>query len=69
MKEFLRFMDFKLNGDRNKWLLEGLTLKLLQQNELKRLFIVVWRSDIASRNVFPQLYGVVPSALFEKSDL
>ena len=55
-------MDFKLNGDRNKWHLEGFTLKLLQQNQSKRLFIVVSRSDITSKNVFPQLYGVVSSA-------
>ena len=50
-------MDFKLNGDRNKWHLEGFTLKLLQQNQSKRLFIVVSRSDITSKNVVPQLYG------------
>ena len=30
IEEFLIFMDFKLNGDRNKWHLEECTLKLLQ---------------------------------------
>ena len=54
-------MDFKLNGDGSKWHLEGFTLKLLKQNQSKRLAIVVSRSDITSKNVFPQLYGVVSS--------
>ena len=61
-EKFIIFMDFKLNGDRNKWHLKGFTLKLLQQNQSKRLSIVVSRSDITSKNVFPQLYGVVSSA-------
>ena len=62
IEKFLSFMDFKLNGDRNKWHLEGYTLKLLQQNQSKWLSIVVSRSDITSKNVLPQLYGVVSSA-------
>ena len=33
IEQFLIFMDFKLNDDRNKWHLEGFTLKLLQQNQ------------------------------------
>ena len=56
IENFLIFVEFKLNGDRNKWHLEGFTLKLLWQNQSKRLFIVVSRSDITSKNV---LYGVV----------
>ena len=55
-------MDFNLNGDRNKCYVEGFTLKLLQQNQSKRFSIVVSRFDMTSKNVFPQLYGVVLSA-------
>ena len=58
VKEFLIIMDFKLNGDKNKWNLEGFTLKLLQRNQSKRLSIVISRSDITSKNVFPQLNNI-----------
>ena len=44
-------MDFKLNGDRNKWHLEGFTLKPLQQNQSKSLPIVVLGSDITSKKL------------------
>ena len=53
IEEFLIFMDFKLNGDRNKLHLEGFTLKLLQQKQSKMLSIIVSSSDITSKNVFP----------------
>ena len=62
IEKFLIFMNFKLNGDRDKCHLEGFTLKLLQQNQSERLSIVVSRSDITSKNVFPQLYGLVSFA-------
>ena len=68
-EDFLIFTDFKLNGDGNKWHLEEWALKLLQQNQSKRLSIVVSESNIASKNVSLQLYGLVSSELFEKSDL
>ena len=55
-------MDFKLYGDINKWHVEGFTLKLLQQNQSKKLSIVASRFDIASKNVLPKLYEVVSSA-------
>ena len=61
IEEFLIFMDFKSNGDRNKLHLERFTLQLLQQNQSKWLSFVVSRSDIASKNVPLQLYRVVPS--------
>ena len=54
---FLIFTDFKLNGDRNKWYLEGFPLKLLQQNQSKRLSIDVSRSDIAFKNVSHSYMG------------
>ena len=59
---FLMLLHFKLNRDRYKLELEGFTLKLLQQNQSKRLSIVVSRSDINSKDMYQQLYEVVSSA-------
>ena len=63
---FLIFLHFKLNRDRYKLDLE---LKLLQQNQSKRLSIVVSRSDINYKDMYQQLYEVVSSAWFEISDV
>lgn len=43
--------------------------KETKQKQSKRLSIVVSRSDMISKNVFTQLYGVVLFAYFEKSVL
>ena len=56
---FLILMDFKLNVGRSKWHLEGSTLKFLQENLSKGLSNVVWRSDIASKNVLPIMWGSI----------
>ena len=53
-------MDFKLNDDKNKLHLQGFTLKLLLQNQSKRLPTVASRSDIASKMCFHSYMGCCP---------
>ena len=61
MEGLLIIMDFKLKGDQNKLHFDWFALKLFWQNQSKRLSIGISRSDMASKNVFTQLYRLVSS--------